>query len=173
MNENNEKKQQNEVRNEKKDFKPKMEANKPGELNLKRTFLIGLGFMTAMIAWSYYNFTVPLILSEVLPEISFLGFIGKDTLIGLIMTLDNIVAVLLQPYFGALSDRTASRFGRRTPFILIGCTFGAFMFSLIPHLRVVFSLILIIMLFNFAMAFYRAPVVSLMPDLTGPKVRST
>ena len=160
-------------KSEKNELLPRMSANDPDKLKVRRTFLIGLGFMTAMIAWSYYNFTIPLILRETLPEVTFLGFMGKDTLIGVIMTLDNIVAVMLQPYFGALSDRMESKLGRRMPFILIGCTFGAIMFALLPYLRVVLGLILVIMTFNFSMAFYRAPVVTLMPDLTPHKVRST
>jgi maltose/moltooligosaccharide transporter len=154
-------------------YKPRMKPNDPDKLTLGRTFLIGLGFMTAMAAWSYYNFMIPLILGEKLSDTIYLGFIGKDSTIGFIMTLDNIIAVLLQPYFGTLSDRMLSKHGRRTPFMLIGCTFGALAFVILPHLGSLGVLIGVILLFNLAMAFYRAPIVALMPDMTSPKVRST
>jgi MFS family permease len=154
-------------------YKPRMPPNNPDKLYLKRTFLIGLGFMTAMAAWSYYNFMIPLILGDKLPNTRYWGVIGKDSVIGFIMTLDNIVAVLIQPYFGTLSDRMMSKYGRRTPFVLVGCTLGAILFMILPHIGPLGLLIGVILFFNMAMAFYRAPVVALMPDLTPPKVRST
>lgn len=40
-------------------------------------------------------------------------------MIGFIMTFDNIAAVVFQPLFGALSDKTHTRFGRRMPYLFI------------------------------------------------------
>ncbi|MCM1534114.1 MAG: MFS transporter, partial [Corallococcus sp.] len=37
-----------------------------------------------------------------------------------IMSLDNILALFMLPIFGALSDKTKTRFGKRTPYIVIG-----------------------------------------------------
>ena len=91
-------------------FLPRMPPNDPEKLNTKRTFLIGFGFFTAMVAWSYFNFRLPLLLTMepnplVPADIMFLGTFGQNSIVGAIMTLDNIIAILLQPYFGALSDR--------------------------------------------------------------------
>ena len=36
------------------------------------------------------------------------------------MSVDNVLAVFLLPLFGALSDKTSTRFGKRTPFIFVG-----------------------------------------------------
>jgi maltose/moltooligosaccharide transporter len=163
-------------------FKPRMAPNSPDKLSVGRTFLIGFGFFTAMVAWSYFNFHIPLLLTKkpnplVPPDILLFGVFGQNTILGFIMTLDNIIAILLQPYFGALSDRTASKFGRRTPYLLIGCTAGLILFTLIPvvafTLQSLAAVIGVILAFNLAMAFYRAPIVALCPDLTSPKVRSS
>jgi maltose/moltooligosaccharide transporter len=157
-------------------YKPRMNPNTPGKLKYGRTFLIGLAFLTSSIAWSYYNFMMPILLEEFLDDLGVEG--GKDTLIGLIMVLDNIVAIMLLPYFGALSDRTKSKYGKRTPFIMVGCVGGIVGFSLIGIISpmrgigVFIGLIAIVMFFNFSMAFYRSSSVSLMPDNTDPEVQS-
>ena len=44
---------------------------------------------------------------------------------GVIMALDNILALFLLPLFGAISDRCTSRRGRRTPFIVVGTLIAA------------------------------------------------
>ena len=43
-----------------------------------------------------------------------------QTLSGIIMALDNILALFLLPFFGGLSDKCKHKMGRRTPYILIG-----------------------------------------------------
>ncbi|MEX2680995.1 MAG: MFS transporter [Candidatus Sigynarchaeota archaeon] len=136
------------------------------KLNYGRTFLIGFGFLTTA-AWSLYNVKMPLILSYFLPAISW-----ADFFIGVIMVLDNITAILLQPYFGALSDKTKTKFGKRIPYLMIGIPSAVLSFVLMPHAPNLAILIILIMCFNIAMAFYRAPVVALMPDLTPSEVRA-
>ncbi|MHA1794394.1 MAG: MFS transporter [Promethearchaeota archaeon] len=137
------------------------------KLNYGRTFLIGFGFLTVGLTWGIYNLKIPLVLGFYLPSISL-----KDLIIGVIMVLDNITAILLQPYFGALSDKTRTRFGKRMPFLMIGIPFGALAFVLIPFSTNLALLIILIMFFNIMMALYRSPVVALMPDLTPSEVRA-
>ena len=48
------------------------------------------------------------------------------------MTIDNIFAILLLPFLGALSDRTRTRLGRRRPYILVGSILAAVFFVLVP-----------------------------------------
>ncbi len=137
------------------------------KLKTGRTLLIGLGFMTTAIAWAFYNFQIPLILYD------FLGTgAGVDLLVGFLMTLDNLIAVPVQPFFGALSDRMESRFGRRMPLIIIGIIGAAVFFIIAPFMPDLIPFIAVIICFNIMMALYRAPVVALMPDLTPAPVRS-
>ncbi|MHA1688616.1 MAG: MFS transporter [Promethearchaeota archaeon] len=88
------------------------------------------------------------------------------------MALDNIVAMLLQPFFGDLSDRTTSRFGRRIPFIAIGTISSAFFFNLIPLMQVLAGLVLIIFLFDLAMSLYRSASIAILPDYTSEEMYS-
>ncbi len=136
-------------------------------LRYRKTFLIGIGFMTTSIAWAYYNFQIPLILYSFLGEGA-----AAQVLVGFLMTLDNIIAVPVQPFFGALSDRMESRMGRRMPFIIIGIIGAAIFFIIAPFMGAFAPFLGVIICFNVMMALYRAPVVALMPDMTPAPVRS-
>ncbi len=89
-------------------FSPKMKPNSANHLNFLRTFLIGFGFCSAMAVWGYYSFKIPLLLQDMISN----SFAWKDTVIGIIITSNNIVGVSIQPYFGVLSDCVQSKYGR-------------------------------------------------------------
>lgn len=82
------------------------------KLNYKRTIQVGMAFFLIMAFWQAYDAIVPLILSN--------HFGLSETASGAIMSIDNVLAVFMLPIFGALSDKVCSRFGKRTPFIVIG-----------------------------------------------------
>lgn len=134
-----------------------------GRLNYKNTFLLGFGFFCISIVWPLYNAFVPVFLSK---------YISSALLIGFVMTFDNIAAITLQPFFGALSDRTWTKHGRRMPYLLVGIPISALFFTLIPFEFSFVSLIVIAMGFNIMMSVYRAPTVALMPDITPSEHRS-
>ena len=94
---------------------------------------------------------------------------------GYIMAADNVVALLLLPLFGALSDRTHTRFGRRMPFIVFGTAAAIVSMLLIPYAVEVHQFILFIIALGvvlLSMALYRSPAVALMPDITPKPNRS-
>ena len=82
------------------------------KLNYKRTILVGFAFFLISAFWQAYDAIVPLIM------INHYGL--SQTVSGAVMSLDNVLAVFLLPIFGAISDKVMTRFGRRTPFIVIG-----------------------------------------------------
>ena len=93
-------------------------------MDYKRTILVSLPFMAFMTFWSAYDGIIPLMLKNT--------FHIGDTVSGVVMALDNILAVLLLPIFGSLSDKTKSRYGRRMPYILLGTLFAVLGMPLIP-----------------------------------------
>jgi MFS family permease len=93
-------------------------------------------------------------------------------LIGFFMTLDNIAALFIQPPVGAWSDRLRTPIGRRMPFILIGAPVGALVFGLIPIAAVLPLFVACTSTLLLSMAFWRTPVVALMPDITPSPFRS-
>jgi maltose/moltooligosaccharide transporter len=92
--------------------------------------------------------------------------------IGFFMTLDNIAALLIQPAVGAWSDRLRTPIGRRMPFILIGAPVGAAAFGLIPTAAILPLFVACTSTLLLSMAFWRTPVVALMPDITPSPFRS-
>ena len=87
------------------------------KLNYKRTLLVGFAFFLISAFWQAYDATIPVILTN--------KFGMSQTWSGVIMALDNVLAVFLLPLFGTLSDKCKGRFGKRTPFIVIGTTVAA------------------------------------------------
>jgi len=133
-------------------------------LNYGKTFLLGFGFFSVSIIWMTYNSFVPLFLSErVGLDVRWLGFF---------MTLDNIAALLIQPPVGAWSDRLRTPIGRRLPFILVGAPIAAVVFGLIPLAGVLPLFVACTTTLLLSMAFWRTPVVALMPDITPSPFRS-
>ncbi len=137
------------------------------KLNFKWTVLAGLAFMSINAFWGMYEFAVPLILRDTYR----LG----DTFAGVVMAMDNIVALVLLPLFGALSDRCTHRLGRRKPYILYG-TLAAAALTLCAPLVVrhgsLGMFLTVLGLLLLAMGTYRSPAVALMPDITPRPLRS-
>ena len=132
-----------------------------------RTFLLGFGFLGVSIIWSLYNAYVPVFLKDT--------FHLKSSVIGVIMTIDNIFAIILLPFLGALSDRTRTRLGRRRPYILVGSILAAVFFVLIPFSmakEILGLMMATVILMNLSMALFRSPVIALMPDTTPSQYRS-
>ena len=71
------------------------------KLDHKRTVLVGLAFLSICAFWQMYDNIIPLILTNT--------FHLDETISGAIMAADNVLALFLLPFFGALSDRTSTK----------------------------------------------------------------
>ena len=137
------------------------------KLNYKRTFLVGLAFLSICAFWQMYDNIVPLILQGT--------FHLNETLTGAIMAADNVLAVFLLPLLGSLSDKADTRWGKRTPFIVVGTVLAVVLMMLLPHADKTGNFVLFVISLFFlliAMGLYRSPAVALMPDLTPKPLRS-
>ncbi len=130
----------------------------------RKTFILGFGFFGISIVWPIFNSLIP----------PFLADLGLSTLVvGFILTWDNILNMFLQPWIGARSDRTRSRFGRRKPWLMLGAPLAAVFFMLVPFVRENFVLIALAILgTNIGMALFRSPTVAYLGDLFKPGERS-
>lgn len=137
------------------------------KLNYGRTFLIGLAFMSISSFWQVYDNIIPLILQNT--------FSLGETVTGVVMALDNVMAVVLLPLFGTLSDKVGTKIGKRMPFIIIGTALAVSFLMLLPIADKAVNLPLFVgALFGalISMGLYRSPAVALMPDLTPNRLRS-
>lgn len=144
------------------------------KLNTKRTVLVGFAFLSICAFWQMYDNLIPKILTET--------FHMGESVSGIIMAADNVLALFLLPLFGGLSDKCTSRLGRRRPYILFGTLAAVAVMMALPILtdsfhaspdawkQVCFIIGLGILLT--AMGTYRSPAVALMPDVTPKPLRS-
>lgn len=100
----------------------------PLKLNYPQTFKVGFAFAIIMLFWTAYDFVVPLLLEQAYGLPSWAR--------GIIMGLDNLLALFMLPLFGKLSDnahgKLAKKFGRRTPFIVIGTLCAVVLMVFVP-----------------------------------------
>ncbi|MBQ2928059.1 MAG: MFS transporter [Oscillospiraceae bacterium] len=144
------------------------------KLNTKRTVLVGFAFLSICAFWQMYDNLVPKILTET--------FGIGESLSGVIMASDNILALFLLPLFGGLSDKCTSKLGRRRPFILFGTLAAVVLMMALPLLTDSYHaapamwktvcFIIGLGLLLIAMGTYRSPAVALMPDVTPKPLRS-
>ena len=87
------------------------------KLNYRRTILVGFAFFLICAFWQAYDATIPVILTNKYGMSQFWS--------GVIMALDNVLALFMLPLFGALSDKCKSKRGKRTPFIIFGTVVAA------------------------------------------------
>lgn len=137
------------------------------KLDNRQTITVGLAFLSICAFWQVYDGIIPLILKNT--------FQIGDTASGVVMALDNILALVLLPLFGTLSDKTHTRLGRRMPFILAGTLAACVSILLVPLADRLVSLPLFFVALALAlvsMSSYRSPAVALMPDVTPKPLRS-
>jgi len=144
------------------------------KLNYKRTVLIGFAFFSICAFWQMYNNVIPLILTGT--------FHMNETWSGAIMAADNVLALFLLPFFGALSDKSHFRSGRRMPFVVCGTVAAVVLMNLLPILDdgyfahpgrgLELGFVAVLGLLLVTMGTYRSPAVALMPDCTPKPLRS-
>lgn len=137
------------------------------KLNYRRTVLIGLAFLSISAFWQMYDTIIPLILRDT--------FGVKDSASGVVMAMDNVLALFLLPLFGKLSDRCNTPIGRRMPFIVCGTAMAVILTLMMPVANQPGRFIMFIVLLGLtliAMGTYRSPAVALMPDATPKPLRS-
>ena len=91
-------------------------ANDKLKMNWGRAVLVSLPFFSLTLFWQAYDYIIPLILSK--------HYHLGTTVYSVIMSADNVIALIFLPLFGILSDHITGKLGRRTPLILLGTAGG-------------------------------------------------
>ncbi len=137
------------------------------KLNYKRTLFVGFAFLSICTFWQMYDSIIPLILQNT--------FKIGEAATGRVMAIDNVLALFMLPLFGHLSDNTHTKLGKRTPYIILGTLASVCFMLMLPVFDKAENLLgfaLCLGVTLFAMATYRSPAVSLMPDVTPKPLRS-
>lgn len=100
----------------------------PIKLDYPQTFKVGFAFAIIMLFWTAYDFVAPLLLEHAYGLPSWAR--------GIIMGLDNLLSLFMLPLFGKLSDnahgKLVKKWGRRTPFIVIGTVCAVVLMVFVP-----------------------------------------
>jgi MFS family permease len=130
---------------------------------VKLAFFISLAVFAQEITWNFYDSQVP---------VSLLKYISSVAIVGLIMGLDNLLGLFIEPIIGKRSDNTRTRFGRRIPYIMVGIPVAAIFFILIPFETSLLTLLIFILGYVTVMLLFKAPTESLLPDFISKEHRS-
>lgn len=130
---------------------------------LRLALLAALGVFAQEAVWNFHDSQTPVTLAQYTTSVA---------LIGLIMGLDNIIGIFVQPLMGYVSDRTRGRWGRRTPYIVIGVPIAALLFALVPLAPTFPLLIAVIVLFSLTANAFKPLTESLIADNQLPEHRS-
>lgn len=124
----------------------------------RASLLLGAGSLVIGAVSPLYDSYVPPLLER---------HLNSSTWIGAAMGIDNVLALLLVPFVGALSDATRTRLGRRVPFVLAALPITAIALAAIPfaeHVRLV-ALLTAMVVLDIALAVWRAPFSALLAEL--------
>jgi MFS family permease len=134
------------------------------EITTLRLLGIGAGSLSLAVAWALYNTFMPLFLGE---------FITSRGWRGVIMGLDNIIAIVLIPLVGVWSDRIDGPWGKRLPFLVVAMPLSAVLFAALPFASAhLVALLAVDVVFLITITAYRAPLVALLPDHVAPAGRA-
>ncbi|WP_460404097.1 MFS transporter [Actinophytocola sediminis] len=127
------------------------------------TFYVALAAFAQESTWNFYDAQVPPLLRE---------HLGSAALIGLLMGMDNMLGIVIQPWIGNRSDNTRTRWGRRIPYLAVGMPVAALLFATIPLASTL--PVLIVVMFSYALVANSLKPVgeSLLPDFIRPERRS-
>ena len=83
--------------------------NEQEKFKLSLTFSLSLGFFANQLAWTLFDAQVPITLFQ---------YLGSYGLVGFWIAVDTLIAIILIPIMGSVSDNTRTKYGRRMPYIM-------------------------------------------------------
>jgi MFS family permease len=126
--------------------------------------LIGGGWFGFQVFWAFHGGPMPLFLKD---------FTDSKFTISLVLSLAGLSGCIVPPLVGYWSDRSATRFGRRRPFVLLGALGVLGCVLALPHVGAFGAVTVLAGCMYFTLRLAETPYLSLLPDVTPPEQRST
>lgn len=127
------------------------------------TFFVALAVFAQESTWSFYDAQVPPLLRE---------YLTSAAVVGLIMGMDNLLGIFIQPWMGNRSDNTRTRWGRRIPYLAVGMPVAALLFATIPLASSLPLLIGLVFAYALVANSFKPITEALLPDFIRPERRS-
>ncbi|ANZ40251.1 MFS transporter [Lentzea guizhouensis] len=126
------------------------------------TFFVALAVFAQEATWDFYDAQVPPLLRE---------HITSTAVVGLVMGMDNLLGIFVQPWIANRSDNTRTRWGRRIPYLAVGMPLAALLFTLIPLASTLPALIAAIFVYSLVGNSFKPIAQALLPDFIEPERR--
>jgi MFS family permease len=123
--------------------------------------------------WVANNFHWQALLAIVIPSmvVKFLGDANKDINLAIVVIGGTIVAVIVNPLVGAISDYATFRMGRRRPFMIIGLILFAFAPSWFSSTALLITFVLLFLFLQITNNVANAPWSAIIADKVPPSQR--
>ena len=122
-------------------------------------YWVGLSFM-----WNgLHGIVLPAVIANIVPGNE------KNTYLGVLTSIGLVIAVIIQPLSGALSDSWASRWGRRRPWITVGTLFDFVFLAVIGWAGGLTWIFIGYLGLQLSSNIAHGPVQGLMPDVVPPE----
>ncbi|SEQ91331.1 Na+/melibiose symporter [Lentzea xinjiangensis] len=131
-------------------------------LTRRITFFVALAVFAQETTWDFYDAQVPPLLRE---------HITSTAVVGLVMGMDNLLGIFVQPWIAHRSDNTRTRWGRRIPYLAVGMPLAAVLFVLIPLATALPALIAVIFVYSLVGNSFKPIAQALLPDFIAPDRR--
>lgn len=140
-------------------------ADRSGPMPWRASLLLAGGSLVIGAVSPLYDSYVPPLLQR---------HLTGSAWVGAAMGIDNVLALVLVPLIGALSDGTHTRLGRRVPFVLFALPVTAIALAAIPYADRygLLALLLSMIVLDIAFAVWRAPFSALLAELVPSVHRS-
>lgn len=131
-------------------------------LTRRITFFVALAVFAQETTWDFYDAQVPPLLRE---------HIASTAIVGLLMGMDNLLGIFVQPWIANRSDNTRTRWGRRIPYLAVGMPLAAVLFVFIPLATALPALIAVIFIYSLVGNSFKPIAQALLPDFIEPERR--
>jgi len=130
-------------------------------------------YITYNIYWLGLNMATGSLTPIILPFLvaQFVGPTLKGTYLGMLRSAGLVVAILVQPMAGALSDRSTLRWGRRRPFIFVGTMLDLVFLLVIAIAGNYWLLFAAVLLLQFSSNLAHGALQGIIPDLVPEEQR--
>lgn len=131
--------------------------------NKKAAFFVALAIFAQESVWNFYDAQVPASLRM---------YISSAAVIGLLMGVDNLLGIFVQPWMAHKSDQSKAKGGSRFRFLLVGAPVAALLFALIPWATSFWMLLVAMIGFAFVANGFKSIAEALTADYQAPNHRS-
>ncbi|MGW5386324.1 MFS transporter [Nocardia sp. NPDC003963] len=148
---------------------PAPESDPPHDKRTVRKLLVSLpaGNMAISLIWG----AVPSVLLPL--QVQQIDEASKATNLALVTTVGAVAAMVCQPLAGMVSDRTRTRFGKRSPWMLTGALTGGLSMLGMAAANTVFQLVVAWFCVQITYNIVQGPLSAILPDRTPRRMRGT